>query len=287
MVRLYAHRGAAAELPENTQPSFSRALEAGADALEMDVHLTRDWKVVVSHDPSGERMAGIPSLIQHCDLEEIKTWDAGLGFMTKDGERPFAGKDFEIPTLAEVLEAFPDVVINIDLKQHHPSMVDTTLEVIRRYQAEERVQIASFHLPTLLQVRRRGYPGVTVMAPAEVAFALFSPAFIVRRAPFLGCTAQLPTRAEFLRQSVDDMGITLGSNIPLHLLPGSDQLTEIPRRLFPSNAWMVKRLRRLGVSVDFWTVNDVHEAVALAELGVDGIMTDDPELIGQALQKNR
>lgn len=285
MVRLYAHRGAAAELPENTIPSFRRALEVGADALEMDVHLTRDWKVVVSHDATGERMAGVDAEIRHCDLAEIKTWDAGIGFVDEDGERPYADQGFEIPTLAEVLEAFPDVVINIDLKQHHPSMVDATLEVIHRHGAEERVQIASFDLPTLLLVRKRRYPGVTAMAPLEVALALFGPAVLVRRAPFRSCSAQIPTRAEFLRQSIDDMGLTLGSAVPLHLVPGADRLSRIPRRVFPTNAWMVRRLHKRGVPVEFWTVNDPGEAQALAALGVEGIMTDDPLRVARALGK--
>ncbi len=285
MVRLYAHRGAAAELPENTLASFQRALDVGADALEMDVHLTRDWKVVVSHDATGERMAGIAAEIRHCDLAEIKTWDAGIGFIDAEGGRPFADRGFEVPTLAEVLEAFPDVVINIDLKQHHPSMVDAALEVIRYHGAEGRVQIASFDLATLLLVRKRGYPGVTAMAPLEVALALFAPSFVMRRAPFMGCSAQIPTRAEFLRQSIDDMGLTLGSAVPLHLVPGADRLSQVPRRLFPTNAWMVKRLRKLGVQVEFWTVNEPGEAQALADIGVDGIMTDDPQRIARALGK--
>lgn len=284
MVRLYAHRGAAAELPENTIPSFERALEVGADALEMDVHLSRDGHVVVSHDPDGTRTAGAPASIQSCDLDELKTWDVGLAFEAPDGAHPFAGKSFEIPTLAEVLEHFPDTIINIDLKQHHPSMVAETLALIRKYDAEERVQIASFHLPTLLSVRSHGYGGITSMAPAEIALALFAPSVLVRRIPLLGCAAQPPTRAEFLRQSVDEVGLTLGGESPLHLLPGSDRLAELPRRLFPSNEWMVKRFHQAGLRVEFWTVNDPREAIHLAEIGADGIMTDDPRRIAEALK---
>ena len=56
--RLYAHRGASAELPENTMPAFERAVEIGVDALETDVHVTRDGRLVVSHDPTAARMTG-------------------------------------------------------------------------------------------------------------------------------------------------------------------------------------------------------------------------------------
>ena len=59
--RLYAHRGCPAELPENTLPAFQRAVELGVDALEMDVHLTRDGHPLVSHDPDAARMGGRPA----------------------------------------------------------------------------------------------------------------------------------------------------------------------------------------------------------------------------------
>src|SRR5207245_7758006 len=68
--RLYAHRGAAAELPENTLPGFERALQVGADALEMDVHRTRDGVIVVSHDPDGARCCGVAQAIVATDWAE-------------------------------------------------------------------------------------------------------------------------------------------------------------------------------------------------------------------------
>src|SRR5262249_5081969 len=90
--RLYAHRGAAAEAPENTLDSFARALAHGADALEMDVHLTRDGVVVVSHDPDGARMCGVGRRFADANWDEIRRWDAGWGFVAPDESRPFAGR---------------------------------------------------------------------------------------------------------------------------------------------------------------------------------------------------
>ena len=59
--RLYAHRGASAERPENTIPAFERAIEIGVDALETDVHLTRDGALIVVHDDNASRMAAVPA----------------------------------------------------------------------------------------------------------------------------------------------------------------------------------------------------------------------------------
>src|SRR5690242_3140965 len=95
-VTLYAHRGAAAEQPENTLPSFERALALGADALEMDVHATRDGVIVVSHDPDGARMTGVRRALAAATWDEVRTWDAGWGFAEAGGGpgRPFAGRGY-------------------------------------------------------------------------------------------------------------------------------------------------------------------------------------------------
>src|SRR5450432_2335644 len=82
---VYAHRGARVELPENTMPAFRRALELGADALEIDCHMTKDGVVVVSHDPTGERMAGEKRAIREESFEIVRDWDVSRGFKPKVG----------------------------------------------------------------------------------------------------------------------------------------------------------------------------------------------------------
>ena len=119
---LYGHRGASVERPENTLSSFRRALELGVDVLELDVHSTRDGKIVVSHDASGERMAGEVALIRESTFVEVQRWDAGFGFVDDRGGRPFVERGHRIPLLAEVLEAFPDARLNIDIKQAEPEL---------------------------------------------------------------------------------------------------------------------------------------------------------------------
>jgi len=136
---LYAHRGAAAECPENTLPSFVRALEHGADVLEMDVHLTSDGHVVVSHDPDGRRRAGVAAEIRRCTLARVKTWDVGGGF--------------HMPTLEEVLVELPGARLNVDVKQRRPDMTERVVNLLRRLRAEDRVLLASFHTATLRRIR--------------------------------------------------------------------------------------------------------------------------------------
>jgi glycerophosphoryl diester phosphodiesterase len=244
---LYAHRGASKEHPENTLEAFHRALEVGATALEMDCHMTADGHVVVSHDGTGERMCAVAKAIRECSLAEVKSWDCGTGF--RDANGGSARGAHRIPTLAEVLEACPDTLINIDLKQPTPTMVPSALVVLRDHSAESRVTLASFDRTTIQNVRDASYQGLTALARSEATELILTPGFIRRLRPLSGDVAQLPTR--------------LG---PIALPHG----------------YLIKKAHALGLRIDFWTVNDPHEAVRLFALGADGVMTDDPATVAAA-----
>lgn len=240
---LYGHRGAPAERPENTLSSFERALELGVDVLELDVHQTLDGRVVVSHDGSGERMAGRPELIRECTYGEVQRWDVGYGFVDSSGARPFAGQGHRVPRLSEVLEAFPDVRLNIDLKQKAPPIVKPVLDLLEQHHALGRSCLASWHTATIRAVRARGFAGPTVLAREEVLALLALPTAVRRVWPVAGTTVQVP---------------------PRH---GAIDFTA---------RWFLNRCHALGLRVDYWTVNDPIEAQRLLALGADGLMTDDP-----------
>ena len=115
--RLYGHRGAAAHHPENTMASFRAALAAGADALETDVRLSSDGEVVVFHDADGARTCDDPRVVRACDWQTLSTWDAGRG------ER--------LHRLSDLLEAVPDVFVNVDLKDDLPEAAERTIGALR------------------------------------------------------------------------------------------------------------------------------------------------------------
>jgi len=239
--RLYAHRGASAERPENTMPAFERAIEVGVDAIETDVHLTRDGHLIVSHDDTAARMTGARLAWADLALEDVRRLDAGWGFVAKDGSRPYAGHGVTIPTFEEVLVAFPSAHVNVDLKE--PRAIAPMLELLRAHRAEERVTIASFDTTTAVAVRRRGFAGETALSQGEVATLVGLPALLWRQLPFTGNAAQVPTKQG-----------------PLH---------------FDRPAFVAK-CHAIGLRVDFWVIDDPAEARRLLELGADGIMTNDP-----------
>ena len=169
-MRIYAHRGASRELPENTTRAFRRALELGADALETDVHLTQDGVIVVSHDPDGARIFGQAARIADSSWAEVRAWG--------------------IPSLEEVVTSFSGVPVNVDLKIDAAALA---VALLRKLGAEEQVTLASFQSSTLRKVRALGYRGPTGLGRSEVARLLSLPA-AAQRGPLAppGRAAQLP-----------------------------------------------------------------------------------------------
>ncbi len=247
---LYAHRGAAKELPENTLPAFRRAIEVGAGALETDVHRTRDGHVVISHDPTGERAAGIARAIRALTLDEVKAWDVGRRFRE---EVPGVGAGpFTVPTLEELLVEVPSVRVNVDIKQHDAETARAVVAVVRRLGAAGRVLLTSFDAATIAAVRALGYEGATGLGRGELLRLRFAPGAALRRWPVRGQAAQVPVRAG-----------------PIAF----------------DGAGFVARAHAAGVEVHYWTINEPAEAERLLRVGADGIMTDDPAAIAPVLAR--
>ncbi len=146
-----AHRGASQTAPENTLASFRQAMEAGADAIELDVRLTSDNEVVVIHDSRLERTTDGRGEIGKSSLSKIKTFSAGSWFHKK-----YASES--IPHLREVFELVKGRVgINIEFKQKglrpQRQLLEETLRIIHEYNAGEYVLLSSFHHSLISLVR--------------------------------------------------------------------------------------------------------------------------------------
>ena len=131
------HRGAAAHAPENTLPSFELALQQGADALELDVHLSADGEVMVIHDPTLDRTCDRRGFVSGRTAAEMRTMDAGYRFPTGR----WSGRGAYVPRLAEVLDAWPTVPLLIEVKT--PAVQDRLAALLRQMHATERCVIAS------------------------------------------------------------------------------------------------------------------------------------------------
>ncbi|HUS06451.1 MAG TPA: glycerophosphodiester phosphodiesterase [Bryobacteraceae bacterium] len=246
-ILVHGHRGARALRPENTMPAFEYAIAAGVDVLELDMAVTKDDVVVVSHDPvmsppicTGAR-AGVP--IRQLTLSELRQYDCG-GARNPAQPRQKLVPGTRVPTLDEVFALAPKgrFEFNIetkifadkpDLAPTPEKFVELVLAVIRRHKLESRVILQSFDFRTLHAMKERapkirlaalyeGTPKSFVTIAREAGASIISPRY------------NLVTRAE------------------------------------------VKAAHAAGLQVIPWTPNTPDDWRRLVDANVDAIITDDP-----------
>ncbi|WP_052291983.1 glycerophosphodiester phosphodiesterase family protein [Natranaerobius thermophilus] len=147
-----AHRGASGKAPENTIIAFEKATKKGADALELDVWLTKDDIPVAIHDETVDRTTDGEGKVRSFTLEELQEWDAGYGIKS-NGKYPFKDQGVIIPTLDEVLSEFPNKPIVVELKKEGEKSAQAVAEVISDHNAQERVLVASMNTNTVKELR--------------------------------------------------------------------------------------------------------------------------------------
>jgi glycerophosphoryl diester phosphodiesterase len=161
--RVFGHRGAMGHAPENTMASFELAVAQGADAIELDVHLTADDEVVVIHDHRLERTTDGRGIVRELTLEEVRAADAGARFDAR-----FAGQ--RVPTLDEVLAWARDrCILDVEIKggpAPYPGIEARVIDLIRRHEMQDRVLVISFDHPTVRRVKE--------LAPELAAGVLYS-----------------------------------------------------------------------------------------------------------------
>lgn len=250
---LVAHRGGSLLAPENTLVAFDRAAALGADALEIDVRRTRDGAVVVFHDDDTGRLTGQNGTIERRSLEEVGALDPAFSFTTDGGRTtPMRGLGVRIPTLAEVLARYPAMRLNIDAKPDEPALAEALARVIVEARAEDRVCVGSFYDA---QAVRLG--------------------------------ALLPGVARFLPQGAATCHVLAAKGGGAGGgCPRDYDLADLPHRLNELtvvDARVVAHFHALGIPVHVWTVDDEAEMRELLALGVDGLVTDRPDVAARVL----
>ncbi len=237
------HRGAAAHAPENTLPSFAAALEAGVDAIELDVRMTSDGIPVVMHDATLDRTTDARGAVTALTLAQVQRADAGARF-TADAGRTFPWRDrgVQVPTLAAVLEAFPDVPVALEVKD--AAAQGAIRRVLEEHGATTRCVVAA--------------------SPAS-ALGVF------RTAPFLLGASQWDTLRLML-------GV-LARRRPRAVAYRALFLPERHRGWPVVTPRLVAAARTLGCPVHVWTVDTAAHATRLWTLGVAGIVSNDPGAI--------
>lgn len=248
------HRGASGELPENTLPAFERAVAQGAVILESDLHRTRDGALVLFHDDLLERTTDGHGRIADHTLAELRRLDAGARFdPAGDGSFPQRGRGIRIPTLEELLAAFPDRHLNLEIKAHDAALIADTVAMVRKAGREEQVLLAAAEDPIMHDLR------------AHVA--------AVGARTAIGASAG--DVLAFVRSALDGAPPPPGP-MALQVPPG------FGGRALVTPAF-VAHAHAHGLVVHVWTINEPAEIHRLLDLGVDGIMSDFPARVAAAL----
>lgn len=168
-----AHRGDRSLAPENTLAAFSLALDEGVDAIEMDIRLSKDGRIIVIHDERVDRTTDGTGLVEEMTLEEIKGLDAGSWFDPR-----FAGE--RIPTLEEALSLIRGRAgIQLEIKGSAPGLAEGALEMLQAMQMTDDVIIISFAEENLQRVKE--------IAPQQYLLLLSSKPDAIDRCLALGC----------------------------------------------------------------------------------------------------
>ena len=243
---VFAHRGGAKLAPENTMVAFANGVALGSDGIECDVHLSRDGVPIVFHDKTLERTTDAAGPVAARTADELLQVDAGFHFVALDGSMPFRGRRIGVPRLETVLAEFRDVRVIIEMKSGEPALARAVAEVVRRVEAVERVCVGSFYQEGLQVLRAECSEIATSASQNEARWTLYRswcrwPVGAAR--PY--CAFQVPEHAGRLRV----------------VSPG-----------------FVTQAHRDGTRVDVWVVDAAEDMRRLFGWGIDGVITDRPDI---------
>lgn len=242
-----AHRGSRMLWPENTDTSFQAAYDLGYRHFETDVHLTADGVLVCFHDPTVDRTTNATGPVEELTLAELQALDAGYRHSTPEGYS-FRAYGSRVPTLEWLLTTFSDVSVVVDMKSD--GLAEPLWRLIDSLDAHERLIVGSFSEIRLAEFRHHSQGRVATSAGPTSARLWVLASRVGRGVTGDEAALQLPTHMRGIRV-VDQK--------------------------------LVSAAHRRGLQVHVWTVNRPSEMIRLLDMGVDGVITDRPDLLKDVL----
>jgi glycerophosphoryl diester phosphodiesterase len=252
-----AHQGGDGVWPGDTIFAFEKSVELGVDVLEMDAHITKDGHIVLMHDEEVDRTTDGTGLIEDLTLAELAQLDAAYDWSNDSGKTfPYRGQGIQVPTLDEVFQRFPEMRYVIEIKLTQNPIQDPLCNLIREHEMQKNVLIASFHDEAMQNFRAACPEVATSASRGEVtAFVLLGKLFL---------SGLLVPQYESIQPPYDPAE---SMNIPI-----------MTRRF-------IREAHAKNVAVEPWTVNDPELMKQYIEWGVDGIITDRPDLMIEVMKE--
>jgi glycerophosphoryl diester phosphodiesterase len=251
-----AHQGGDGVWPGNTLYAFEKAVEIGADVLEMDAHITKDGHIVLMHDETVDDTTDGTGLIEEMTLEELKQLDAAYDWSNDDGQTfPYRGQGIQVPALDELFQRFPQMRYVIEIKLTKNPIDQPLCDLIRQYDMQDKVLIASFHDAVHANFRTTCPEVATSASRGEVT------KFVILGKIFL--SGLVAPGYQSIQPPYDPEE---SYNIPI-----------MTRRF-------IREAHAKNIRVEPWTVNDPDLMRQYIEWGVDGIITDRPDLMVEILE---
>jgi len=231
---IYAHRGASAYQPENTIEAFAKAIEQNADAVELDVHLSKDGRIIVAHDYRLERVSDGTGFLCDYTLEELKLLNFGILFPQ--------GPVCRVPALDEVYDLLKQssMIINVELKtteRSYPGLPEKLVNLTKEFKMEERIIYSSFNHYSLMEIKK--------LNPSAKTGLLYNIGMVD---PWI--------YANYLKADAIHPQFRIIGSLPE----------------------TVNRCHENGIKVNVWTVDDPQDINLMLEYGVDGIISNKPDL---------
>lgn len=242
---VFAHRGGARLAPENTMAAFDNGLALGADGLEIDVQLSADGVPVVIHDKTLDRTTDRVGPVRALTADALARVDAGYHF-EREGRHPFRGQGVGVPTLAAVLARHRDTRIIIEMKGSEPELARAVARDVIAADAVDRVCVGSFHQRSIVTLRTESPEIVTSASQPEARWALHR-SWV--RWPWIGPRPYV-----------------------------AFQVPERSGRLRVVTPTFVDQVHNEGQVIQVWVVNDEPDIIRLLDWGVDGVISDRPDV---------
>lgn len=255
---ILAHRGGSALAPECSPSAFENAAKLGVHGFEIDLRLTKDEEIIVFHDEYTDRVTDLVGRVADYTLDELKEADLGYHFIDLNGEYSYRGSGEKILTLGELLDQYPQMLINMDIKDgpqtYEGSLMPSKLwRLLEEKQAFQRVVVTSFYDEQIDRFNLYAQNSVALGAGEKE----------VKKA-YTAFTSQFK-----------------------HLYHPKADVFQIPIKssVFPLDTpGFINFLNSLNIPVHYWTIDDPEMMKKLIQNGAKGIITDRPDLAIEAMK---